>query len=379
MGMNSSPLSGININFIPGVHLHNCFIGKYVVMKFVSSSTDGAKGEERGTEQSFCAIAAEATVKRRSNKVLIRLFMIVYCLLNYSYVCSVYLNSTNVSTLYYFLSIFAPIFNLNSITMKKVLFSICMAGAAFAMSSCGSTKETASLSSLNGEWNIIEVNGSAVVPAENQELPFIGFDTATGKVYGNSGCNRMMGSIDLNSKPGTIDMSRLGSTRMACPDMTTEQNVLNALGQVKSYKKLGKQNMALCNASSRPVVVLQKKVSTVKLSALNGEWKIEEVNGEAIPSGMEKQPFISFDIKKKSIHGNAGCNLINGGFETDKENPRSISFPNVISTMMACPDMEVESKVMKAINEVKSFDVLSGGGIGLYNADGTLVMVLVKK
>ena len=252
--------------------------------------------------------------------------------------------------------------------MKKVLFSICMAGAAFAMSSCGSTKETASLSSLNGEWNIIEVNGSAIVPAENQELPFIGFDTATGKVYGNSGCNRMMGSIDLNSKPGTIDMSRLGSTRMACPDMTTEQNVLNALGQVKSYKKLGKQNMALCNASSRPVVVLQKKVSTVKLSALNGEWKIEEVNGEAIPSGMEKQPFISFDIKKKSIHGNA-----------DKENPRSISFPNVISTMMACPDMEVESKVMKAINEVKSFDVLSGGGIGLYNADGTLVMVLVKK
>lgn len=92
---------------------------------------------------------------------------------------------------------------------------------------------------FNGEWNIIEVNGSAIVPAENQELPFIGFDTATGKVYGNSGCNRMMGSIDLNSKPGTIDMSRLGSTRMACPDMTTEQNVLNALGQVKSYKKTG--------------------------------------------------------------------------------------------------------------------------------------------
>ena len=76
-----------------------------------------------------------------------------------------------------------------------------MVSAVFAMSSCGSTKEAASLSSLNGEWNIIEVNGSAIVPAENQELPFIGFDTATGKVYGNSGCNRMMGSIDLEFKP----------------------------------------------------------------------------------------------------------------------------------------------------------------------------------
>ena len=80
-----------------------------------------------------------------------------------------------------FFYIFAPIFNLNSMTMKKVLLSICMVSAVFAMSSCGSTKEAASLSSLNGEWNIIEVNGSAIVPAENQELPFIGFDTATGK------------------------------------------------------------------------------------------------------------------------------------------------------------------------------------------------------
>ena len=65
----------------------------------------------------------------------------------------------------------------------------------------------------------------------------------------------MMGSIDLNSKPSTIDMSRLG-VPMACPDMTTEQNVLNALGQVKDCKNWVKTYLALCNASNRPVVVL---------------------------------------------------------------------------------------------------------------------------
>lgn len=42
--------------------------------------------------------------------------------------------------------------------------------------------------------------------------------------------------------------------------------------------------------------------------------------------GMEKQPFIAFDVKKKTIHGNAGCNLINGGFETSTSNAKSISF-----------------------------------------------------
>ena len=96
------------------------------------------------------------------------------------------------------------------------------------------------------------------------------------------------------------------------------------------------------------------------------------------PSGMEKQPFIAFDVKKKTLHGNAGCNLINGGFETSTTNAKSISFPGVASTMMACPDMEVEGKILKAMNEVKSFDKLSGGGIGLYDANNALVIVLEK-
>ena len=244
--------------------------------------------------------------------------------------------------------------------MKKVFVSICVAGAALAMSSCRSVEKAVPVSSINGEWNIIEVNGSKVAPGESRTLPFIAFDTATGRVSGNSGCNRMMGTFDVNAKPGSLELGAMASTRMMCPDMTTEK-------------------MYLCNASNRPVVVLEKKEADVKLSVLNGEWKIKEANGEAIPSGMEKQPFIAFDVKKKSIHGNAGCNLINGGFETSTSNAKSISFPGVASTMMACPDMETEGKILKALNEVKSFDVLAGGGIGLYDANNALVIVLEKK
>ncbi len=263
--------------------------------------------------------------------------------------------------------------------MKKGFVSLCMAGALIGFSACASTKNAATLSSLGGEWNIIEINGSAVVPAPNQEFPFIGFDTKNGKVYGNSGCNRLMGAFDVNAKSGQIDLGALGSTRMACPDMTVEQNVLAALGQVKKYKKVGKENMALCNSSNRPVIVLQKKEAAVGLSDLNGKWKISEAGGEAIPSGMEKQPFIEFNVAEKRLHGNAGCNIINGSFDADDTNPTAIAFQRVISTMMACPDMEVEGKVMKALGEVKSFGKLAGGGIGFYDADNNLVLVLVKK
>ena len=210
--------------------------------------------------------------------------------------------------------------------MNKVLVSICIAGTALAMSSCRSVEKAMPLSSINGEWNIIEVNGSKVTPGESRTLPFITFDTATGRVSGNSGCNRMMGSFDVNAKPGSLSLGAMAGTKMMCLDMTTERNVLGALAQVKGYKKAGKDKMYLCNASNRPVVVLEKKEANVKLSVLNGEWKIKEANGEAIPSGMEKQPFIAFDVKKKTIHGNAGCNLINGGFETSASNAKSNLF-----------------------------------------------------
>lgn len=264
--------------------------------------------------------------------------------------------------------------------MKNVFVSLFMAGVlGTTMSSCRSSKDVVTLSSINGEWNIIEINGAAVVPSPNQAFPFISFDTTTGKVSGNSGCNRMMGSFEVNAKPGTIDLGTMASTRMMCPDMTLEQNVLSALRQVKKYKKLGKENIALCGSSRRPVIVLQKKTPTVKLSDLNGKWMISEAVGQTIPKGMEKQPFIEFNLSEKRIHGNAGCNLINGNFVTDGEKTSEISFPQLISTMMACPDMEVESRVLKALNDVKSFGRLEGRGIGLYDADHVLVMVLTKE
>ena len=46
--------------------------------------------------------------------------------------------------------------------MNKVLVSICIAGAALAMSSCRLAEKAVPLSSINGEWNSIEVNGLKV-------------------------------------------------------------------------------------------------------------------------------------------------------------------------------------------------------------------------
>ena len=84
--------------------------------------------------------------------------------------------------------------------MKKVFVSICIAGAALAMSSCRSVEKAIPLSSINGDWNIIEVNGSKIAPGESRTFPLIAFDTATGRVSGTGGCNRLLGSFAVNAK-----------------------------------------------------------------------------------------------------------------------------------------------------------------------------------
>jgi len=261
--------------------------------------------------------------------------------------------------------------------MKKVFILVLLIGIIISISSCGSVKNMAALSYLEGDWNIVELNGAALVPTTGAEVPNIGFNTATGQVYGYSGCNRMSGSFDVTAKPGTIDLSRLVSTRMACPDMTTEQNVLNTLSQVSGYKKRLNGDLELLNASGRTVAVLEKREMNSGLNDLDGKWRITQVDGVTVNSSMETKPFIEFDTDQKKIHGNAGCNTINGSFTYNSSNPRSISFPASAITMMACLELELESKILKALENVRVYDKLSEG-IGLYDAQGNLVLLLEK-
>ena len=73
-----------------------------------------------------------------------------------------------------------------------------LAAAAFAclLMSCGSGKNSVAVVDFSGEWNIVEVNGEKV-SAEN--TPFLGFDNAEHRLYGNAGCNRLMGTFNLDT------------------------------------------------------------------------------------------------------------------------------------------------------------------------------------
>ena len=260
--------------------------------------------------------------------------------------------------------------------MKKMFSSVAVVCAALMMASCGSGKNAVAVD-LSGEWNIVEVNGQQL---SGDSDPFIGFDMEGKRIYGNAGCNRMMGAFELDSvNAGKIKLTQMGMTRMMCPDMETERVVTEALNKVAGYTGT-EAGVALTDAEGKGLVILQKREQKVlSLADLAGEWKIATVDGAEVVVGKEdKVPFLAFDIAEMRVHGNAGCNLINGGFSQEEGQPASLRFSQMISTMMAGPNMELEGKILKAIDQVRSFAAGENGVIILQDAESNAVLTLVK-
>ena len=253
--------------------------------------------------------------------------------------------------------------------MKKNLISAA-AFAAILLSSCGTTTKSVD---ITGEWNVVSVEGKQVTGN-----PYIGFDTENGRLYGNAGCNRIMGGFEIDSvNPGHIGLTNVASTRMMCPDMETEQKVLEALNEVAGFKSSA-TGVELTDKDGKVLISLEKREApAVSGNDINGEWKISKVEGAAVEVA-DKTPFLSFNVAENAVHGNGGCNIINGSFLQEEGNPSSLKFGHMISTMMAGPGMETERKVLIAMNKVASFVLNEDGTLSLMDAENNEVLLLVK-
>ncbi len=122
----------------------------------------------------------------------------------------------------------------------------------------------------------------------------------------------------------------------------------------------------------------QRKAASTT-AALNGEWKITTVEGQAIQAKPgEKEAFIGFDVKENRIYGNTGCNNLTGGLQADAKNG-TISFGQTGSTRMMCADMETEQKVLGAMGKIGKYEITADGKLNFKTADGETVMTLEKK
>lgn len=260
--------------------------------------------------------------------------------------------------------------------MKKLYIGL--SGSALLLSSCGSVKNSATLSDLNGEWNIVEIDGTPLTTKAGGRQAFIGFDTNSGKIYGNSGCNSMTSSLDLASAPGKIDFGKMASTMMACPDMENEQKVLGALAKVDQYRKDGDNMIVLYDSSDNTTITLKKRFEVMPYSELQGKWMITSVFNNPIPSEIENHPYLAFDTENNRVHGQLACNNFNASIVRPEGNASAISITQGATTRMMCPDMETESSILSAINNIKTFGRIDKNTIAFFSADGEQLLTLTK-
>lgn len=137
--------------------------------------------------------------------------------------------------------------------MKRISYLLVFNLLVLTFSACRSlTADT-----LAGEWNVTELEGTAVSPTE--DTPYLGFDVQEGRLYGFTGCNRLTGSLDIKTfLAGNPDLDKIGVTRMLCPNAKYENAFLSAMSKVRQ-QRYTKGHIEMLDESGHVVMRLEKR------------------------------------------------------------------------------------------------------------------------
>ncbi len=123
--------------------------------------------------------------------------------------------------------------------------SACVLALVFA------TTGAAAAQLAGSEWRPTEIR-TIKIPADAEM--FVRFGDG-GKLVGNGGCNRFVGSYKLVGD--AIELGRLGVTRKACPDpvMKSEERFLRALASVRRFAR-DRAKLSFADEAGKPVMRL---------------------------------------------------------------------------------------------------------------------------
>ncbi|PVW14584.1 copper resistance protein NlpE N-terminal domain-containing protein [Marixanthomonas spongiae] len=102
---------------------------------------------------------------------------------------------------------------------------------------------------------------------------------------------------------------------------------------------------------------------------LHDLWVLKSINGDELDS-KTKAPNLEFNLVENKLYGFGGCNRINGDIEMTTD---SIKIGNAISTLMACPELDMEEKFLQAISDKEFKFSFSERQLTLKNENNTLV------
>lgn len=226
---------------------------------------------------------------------------------------------------------------------------------------------------LKGDWAIETVNGKKAV---GEKAPFIRFSPSDSMIYGNNGCNVINGSYKYNPADSTISFSNIASTMMMCAmEGITDYEINAALNLTKYYTWKIKDNeyyLYLLDNAKKTVMSLMHQ----NFDFLNGAWHVTAINGKDVD---EPDMNLVIDVDEGKIHGNTGCNILNGAMDIDMEKANSINFSSIITTRMMCPPGNHETELLVALEDTSTAKPVSKTSVLMLDSQGKEVLRLVRQ
>lgn len=225
---------------------------------------------------------------------------------------------------------------------------------------------------IGGDWIIEKVFGN---PAKGQDTPFLKFDPATRMVYGSNGCNTVNATYRNNPADSTLSFDGMISTMRACPDAEVSETAINqALGMTARYiwsVRGDRHFLELYDAGMQPLMTLARQ----SFEFLNGAWKVSAIEGTRVDN--DKMQLV-FDMAEMKIHGNTGCNVLNGSIVTDMAREGALSFQNMATTRMMCPDINQETALLVALEAAATVRPVDKNIVDLLDMHGHVVLRLER-
>lgn len=103
------------------------------------------------------------------------------------------------------------------------------------------------------------------------------------------------------------------------------------------------------------------------------QWKLTEMDGKADPAFAAEEDTFNFtlDPERMMIYGVGACNRLFGSYELEGKDEFDVE--RLASTMMACPNMDLESRFAKLLEEAETFRI-DGDVLTLFD-DGRKLLV----
>lgn len=228
--------------------------------------------------------------------------------------------------------------------------------------------------SLSGHWYIKQVGAIKLQGIEDDEWPFVEFVPSEARFYGHDGCNVINGSYRVEGTNG-LELSQVATSMRLCQSDTLAYPIARALDATRAFNLSngpdGTSILTLVDGSQKAVMTLRKS----DIDYLNGAWQVVAVNGKGINVASAR---LVFDVDANTVSGNVGCNRMRGDIARNPQVSAALQLTNLSTTRMTCPDIQTESSLLIALEEVTAARQTDSGKVELLDAAGHPVVTLSR-